>query len=251
MYVKPVSYVGQRNSYFCRQGINVSNACGTNPARFVCLIVVEKGELATLLSSSENPSHTTFEMTNALRDDYPFGTLQTIRFLQRAPQAVARLINERDLEADQGLFADVFWKPAERRVAKPKPKPENGDEPEPDDSPPSPPPRIQAYDLRHTNDGFDVFDNPSYEESLEYIDIRAGYASTSGNAINNHSRWDFDFAKPMQSGISVTVTGCNWEAIDPNHIRLFDIQRGFEVQVSGFDQRRDLAVTVRSRKNPD
>ena len=251
MYVKPVSYNVQRNSYFCRQGINVSNACRANPAHFVCLIVVEKGELANLLSTSENPSHTSFGMTDALRDDYPHGTLQTIRFLQLAPQAIARLINERDLEEDQGLFADVFWKPAERRVVRRKPKPNNGGDTEPEDPQPPQPARIQAYDLRQSKDGFDVSDNPIYQDSLEYVDVRAGYASTSGDAINNHSQWDFDFANPARSGISVTVAGCRWEAVEPNHIRLFDIHRGFELQVNGFDQRRDLAVTVRSRKIPD
>ena len=251
LYVKPVSYNGQRNSYFCRQGINVSTACSANPTHFVCLIVVEKGELANLLSTSENPSHTSFGMTNALRDDYPTGTLQTIRFLQRAPQAVARLISERDLEADQGLFADVFWKPAKRRVVKPRPKPDNGNDTEPEEPQPPNPPRIQAYDLRQSTDGFSVSDNPSYEDNLEYVDIRAGYASTYGNAINNHSQWDFDFTNPSRSGISVTVAGCSCEAVEPNHIRLFDIQRGFQLRVKGFDNRRDLAVTVRSRKNPD
>lgn len=251
LYVKPVNYNVRRNSYFCRQGINVSHACPANPVRFVCLLIAEKGELANLLSASENPSHTRFVMTDTLRDDYAFGTMQTIRFLQSAPQAIARLINERDLEPDQGLFADVFWKPAERRVVKQKPKPDNGSTTEPDDPPPPQPPRIQAYYLMQSADGFDIADNPSYEDSLEYVDIRAGYASTSGNAISSHSQWDFDFANPSRSAISVAATGCRWEALEPNHIRLSDIERGFELAVKGFDIRRDLAVTVRSRKFPD
>ena len=251
LYVKPVSYNVQRNSYFCRQGINVSNACRANPFHFVCLIVVEKGELANLLSTSENPSHTSFGMTDALRDDYPRGTLQTIQFLRRAPQAVARLISERDLETDGGLFADVFWKPAKDRIVKPEPKPDNGDDTDPPPPPPPPPPRIPAYDLRQSTDGFGVSDNPNYEDSLEYVDIRVGYASTSGNAIKNHSPWDFDFANPSRSSISISVAGCKWKVIESNHIRLFEIQREFEINVKGFDNRRDLAVTVRSRKVPD
>ena len=128
LFAKPVTYNVRRQSYFCRQGINVSEACSINPSRFVCLIVVEKGELATMLSAAENPSHTKFSVTDALRNDYAFGTFQTIRFLQLAPQAIARLIGDRDRETDVGLFADVFWKTAKRKTISPKPKPKKGEQ---------------------------------------------------------------------------------------------------------------------------
>ena len=248
MYGKSVGYNGRRHSYFCRQGINVSDACATNPPRFVCLVVIEKGELAIMLSASENPSHTRFGMTDRLRNDYAFGIFQTIKFLQLAPQAIARLISESDRETDQGLLSDVFWKPANRREIKPKPKPDNGDETGTQSPDPPPPQRVQAYELRQSEDGFDVTDNLSRQDDLEHIDIRAGYASASGDAIKNHSQWDFDFADPARSGISIHAAGCRWESETPNHLRLFDVQRDFKLHVSGFDSRRDLAVTVRSRK---
>ncbi len=248
MYGKSVGYNGRRHSYFCRQGISVSDACATNPPRFVCLIVVDRGELAIMLSASENPSHTRFGMTDRLRNDYAFGIFQTIKFLQLAPQAIARLINQADRESDQGLLSDVFWRVADRREIKRKPKDVKGDETgtEQPDSPP--PPRIQAYELRQSDDGFDVSDNVSSENDLEHIDIRAGYASASGDAIKNHSQWDFDFTNPTRSEISINGEGCRWESEAANHIRLFDVQHGFKLRVSGFDNRRDLVVTVRSRK---
>ena len=248
IFGRPVHYRTSRKSYFCRDGVNVASACSTNPAGFVFLVVIDRGDLANMLSAAENPSHTEFQRTDALREKYTHGTFQTIRFLQNASSAVARIL-ERDLEEeDPGLFADVFWKVSKnQQLTKQRRKRRRGENVDPP-PPPPPPPLPRPYALSQTAAGFTVLDNDDSESELEYLDVRAAYASSSGDGMKIHTRWDFDFGDPSATSIEIVANNCRWEPTESNRIRLTDLTEGYSLSVKGFDNKRDLTVTVRARR---
>ena len=193
-----VLYSTSRRSYLVRQGINVARACPRNPSHHVFFVIVNEGPLAQLLGDAENPSHTEFERTDAIKQGYRHGVMRTIQFVTSAPAAVKGWLDRRDDDFIAGLFGDVFWKvpivpdttkPRRRRkvvVAKGKTVGPSVDVPR----------RVPSIAISQSPGGFQVKDNPERERQIESVTIVAGYEGNRGDQFKTHSKHDFDFYLP-------------------------------------------------------
>lgn len=244
----------KRKSYFTRRGINIVDACKDNPDGFVFLIEIEDSDLAGMVGSAENPSHTNLDSRDKLRDLYATGSGVLINFLCQSPHGIAYAIEEDDREPDKTLLADVFWRPI------PKVKHENGKgevDPkgggEQTDPPVIDPPNRKPPMLRVNSvaSGFTVGKNPDRVDTPNEVSIKVAYARSESagrrtQALKVHDRLDFDFNELERSGLSVTTEGCKYEVRGPNELRLSDIDTGFHFRIEGFDTgRRDLVVDAR------
>ncbi len=249
VYGMPVRYRPRKRSYFTRQGVNVVEACQTNPDKYVFLLVPEQGPLSNMLAKAENPSHTKFVRTDVFVQDYAHGAMQTIVFLQNAPRAIAEKLDVEEDEPDRGLFSDMFWKvgreTARRRRTRRKSR--NGDTTDPTFNPP--PKRLPAFNISQTSRGFRLADSEQRTWGIEYVDVRVAYNSVRGDAFKNHEAWDFDFNNLNRSGLVLETQCCEVQTIEPNRIRLIEIEKGFSLRVVGFDSKRDLAIFARSYRS--
>ncbi len=256
LYGKPVSYRTRRRSYFSRQGVNVERACQRNPDGYVFLVAPSSGALSDMLASAENPAHTEFMGTDAIKQRYERGTMQTIRFLQTAPQGIAKVLEVEDDEPDQGLFSDVFWRPVTPKAnqsnrRRRNRRPIHTAEAQSDTPTVTVEKREPAFNMVKVESGFRVSDNPNRNwqiDELEFISISAGYEGVRGDPIKQHSHFDFDFTKPRQSGILIKNEGCEVNVIAANKIRLIDLEQNFAFVTEGFDVKRDLLIRATPRR---
>ncbi len=249
VYGKRVPYQTRRRSYLVRQGISVSGQCATNPPHRIFLIVVDQGSLAELMADAENPSHTHFERTDAVKENYQWGAMSTIRFATNTPAAIARLLDAKDEDSAASLFNDIFWKvpvanvapPKKRRRRKVVPEGESEQTTRKVSSNPRP------FTIQRHSSGFRLIDNDERKRDIERITVKAGFECSRGDPIKRHSKFDFDFQSLDASGLSVDPTLCEYEVVSHNEIRLTDIKDGFAFQIHGFDNNRDLTVRATSR----
>ena len=242
IYGKSVPYKTRRKSYLVREGINIGLECKTNPSQRVFFIVIEKGALANMMGAAENPSHTRFQLTNSIKQDYRRGAMKTIGFVTTAPIAISRMLDAKDEDTVATLFSDIFWKvPAPTDPPKSRPRQRvplgktEGPKVEVDR-------RIAPFFLTRINDGFQVADNAERNRGIESITIKAGFEGGRGDPIKQHSKFDFDFMDESVSGLNLDASGCQIERVGSNEIKLLEIEKGFSFRISGFDTRRDLTV---------
>lgn len=252
LFGKPVNR-GQRKrkSYFVRRGINIVDACKDNPNGFVFLVEVEDRNLAGLVGSAENPSHTNLTSREKLRDSYVRGSVALIEFLRLSPNGVAYAIEEDDREPDSTLLSDIFWRPKpkvedSRSKRKVNQADDSGQTVVPDiDVPPRKP---RALRISRGTSGFTVSRNPESDAALNEVVIKAAYARVAlagrqAHDFKSHDRLDFDFNEPSRSGLSLTHEGCKYEVRAANELRLSDLEMDFRFGIEGFDtSHRDLVI---------
>ena len=244
----------KRKSYFTRRGINIVDACKDNPDGFVFLIEIEDHNLAGMVGSAENPSHTNLTSRDKLRDLYGRRSGALIKFLRLSPNGIAYAIEDDDREPDKTLLADIFWRPIPKadNNGKRKVKPNRGGE---QTAPPViDPPNNRKPPMLRVNSvasGFTVGRNPDRDDTPIEVSIKVAYARSESagrrtQALKVHHRLDFDFNELERSGLSVTTEGCKYEVRGPNEFRVTDIDVGFHFRIEGFDTgHRDLVVDAR------
>jgi hypothetical protein len=248
LYGRTVPYTTRRKSYLVRQGIHVSDACATNPPHRIFIVVVETGPFAELLGSAENPSHSKFERTDAIRQRYRRGAMRTIGFVTGAPHAIVRILDRKDEDSVASLFGNIFWRVP--NVQPPRPRRRRRStvyKGETDEPTVIVEPRVSSFFLRQQRDGFQITDNPERVREIESITIKAGFEGSRGDPIKRHSKFDFDFLNHAATDLIVKGVGCEPEYVGHNEIRLQDIERNFTFQVHGFDTKRDLTVRATPR----
>ncbi len=244
VYCHRVPYPTRRRSYFVRQGIYVRQAGSRNPAQRVCLIVVEQGSLADLLGDAENPSHTNFVRTTKVRQLYRHGAMTTINFVKNSPVELIRKLDVQDDDSAGAIIAGFFPKVQERQEinARKRRVPVNQGE--------SATPTVEVIAtpkpilFNQVSNGFHIKDNAQSLTSVDSINIKAGFKGNRGNPFKNHSRFDFDFANPEESGLNFEANGCIVDVLSPNEVRLTNLEDTFDIRIDGFDVHRDLQVQV-------
>ena len=248
IYGQHVPYTTRRRSYLVRQGISVGRACATNPPHRVFLVVVEDGHLADLLGFAENPSHTSFERTDAIKQDYQRGAMNTIGFVTSSPAAFVRMLDAQDEDSAASLFNNIFWRVPDRSV---EPQPRRRKRVVRQGETVSPPVVVERnvtpFFLEKSRDGFHLRDNAEREREIESITIKGGFEGGRGDPIKSHSKFDFDFQNPKNSGLSMESSGCELEIVSNNEVRLNDLQKDFSFEIVGFDTKRDLTVRATPR----
>ena len=251
VYGQKVPYTVRQKSYLVRQGINVGRACRTNPPHRIFFVVVESGHLADMMGFAENPSHTNFERTDAIRQGYQRGAMNAIGFVTGSPSAIVRMLDAQNEDSAASLFSDIFWRVPDMVPDPPKRQRRvvvrRGESVMPDVAVER---RVRPFELEKWGDGFQIKDNLRRIREIESLTIRAGFDGGRGNPFKSHSRFDFDFSDAKGCGLTIDQSGCKADFIDKNEIRLSEIKKDFSFRISGFDTRRDLQVQATPRMGP-
>lgn len=237
---------------FIRGGIIISDVRSPRTRGIRALVVVEDGPLASMLGDSENPAHTQWQKDGSnFKGKYIYGPA-LINFVTHSVSEVVRHITANDTEEDRTLLADVFSIPAPPdeesapNVIRPHEVPKPGPNPPP--GPPPIPPRPHNIRISKIAGGFTVIPASPGSVLPKHLDIVVAYDVRRGNAFSKYRAADFDIG---QSPIDVETSGVEVLEKIGNRISLGIQDNDFKLSVRGFDERRDLRISVKLRPGGD
>ncbi len=240
-----------RKPQFVREGITIPEDRVSVVRGYTSIVVIEPGNLATLLGDSENPAHTEWEKNAAkFKGKYRWGPT-TIDFVRGSVTKLLNLLSQSDDEEDVTILSDIFYlnlpendeEVPDSRKRKDKQNPGNEINPEPD---PIPQPSHRNYRLTKCESGFVLqgTNAPTTGHLRFKVSVAYDFAGASkARAIKKYHKNDFDLGKAKNVNPPIMEKLDNVE-VGGNTIT-FSAEKGdFRLEVTGFDNRRDIIVNV-------
>ncbi|MEP7270615.1 MAG: hypothetical protein ABI882_03885 [Acidobacteriota bacterium] len=229
---------------FVREGIVISDVRARRLPGVLSLVVVDDPPLANLLGDCENPAHTQWQKEREhFRTKYTFAPAY-IEFVTRSVAELVGYLSGSDQKPDKYLLRDIFpligTSNTDGDDAKPEPrKRKKGESATPD---PKPEPKKRRFILSKVAGGFTVSAGDALLSSLAGLDIRVAYDRRRGSPLVKYSPNDFKLEEPP---IGVTYSGVKVTKQYLNRLTVKLTQPNFKLTLSGFDENRDLFVSIR------
>jgi hypothetical protein len=231
----------EADAYFVRDGITITGQGKRVGNKFVrAIVVIEEKVLVKLLGLAENPAHTEWQRNSShFRGKYEDGD-KVIAFIERTIDNLYTWLIKPAEGIDREMMRDVFYIEL----------PDGGDEPdEPDDEPGDElekpkPPRTEGktlpFVLEQEVGGFRLKKNPAVDGFVGSIRVETAYMVVKGSPLKRYSKYDFDLGR---NPITVTSSGVINLEYKENRLS-FNVKPDseFSVEVSGFDEERDLFI---------
>lgn len=234
---------------YVRDGITISDVRGRTTHGVASLVLITDRPLATLLGDSENPAHTQWQKDcSHYRHKYETG-VANIEFVANSVAEILRLITESDAEEDPTVLIDLFSLPMPKKedsTKAKKKKPKKADEPEAtnEDKPDLQPSKPKGFRVSKSKGGFSVTSGDPEAPQPEQLQIEVAYDDRTRNPLKSWYRTDFDLAK-LTIAVPDELAG-NAKVISAtgNHLIVKVLNPEFRINVTGFDERRNLYVRV-------
>lgn len=242
-----------RKPLFVREGITIPEDRVPTVRGYTSMVVIDSGGLATLLGDSENPAHTEWEKNaSQFKGKYRWGS-KTIDFVRLSVTKFLNLMSQGDDEEDMTILSDIFYLnlpendeevPETRKRRK---KQVVGPEPEPLIDPP-PPPKPRTYRLSKSLDGFSVKGPIDAFDGVRKYKVTVAYdfaGASKARALKLYHKNDFDLKTGKNVGAPVTENMKDVVATG-NTVTFSASSNDFNLEINGFDKRRDIIVDVAS-----
>jgi hypothetical protein len=195
--------------------------------------------VSRLLGDAENPAHTQWnERAERLRNNWQGGGM-VLRRVRAALHELHAVVFDRLDREDVDALVDFF------SIHKPS---RAGDAPKiiagrPPDLPETPP---RPFRVERRAGGFSILSNPAAPpaELPLKLHIRCAYDILSGNPFRRYSEYDFSF---FSTDIQFEKLYADCWPTDFNEFDLSARQAEFRVDVTGFDQHRDIIVVAEAQ----
>ena len=212
---------------FIRDGIVISDIRAPLMRGIRAIVTIDDPPLSEFLWQAENPSHTVWQ-GDQVKKDYASG-VGDLRFIRESVRQICNLVAAEDKEEDRRLLADIFPIPG---------KGKNGGDP--------PKPRPSYFTIRQVQGGFSVQQGGRPMPANSQAEVLVAYDVRRGNAISRYRKTDFRLDEPpihfQSEGIEIL------EATD-NRMVIKIVNPGrFRVTIAGFDENRQIYVTVPDKK---
>lgn len=207
------------------------------------IVVIEHSAIAELLGDSENPAHTQWQKEREhFRHKYIYGK-SYIEFVTHCISMFVRFLNAADQQADRNLLREIFSIPKKQESEHPKEKsrPRKRNKGEIIVDPPVIETRKQRFSLVKIAGGFTVTRGISDIPMPTSMKIDVAYDRRKGNPLKKYMPADF---KIGSSPIHIDTDAVTVVRQELNQIEIQIIKPDFRVTVSGFDENRDLFVSV-------
>jgi hypothetical protein len=234
---------GTACDFFFREGMALPEVQSKHSANIDLILLADDGELVRYLNYCEGKAHLDLyennEVREKLRDKGYSDGVAPKRFVKNLMQGMRTLVLPDTTRPDAKAFSSFFsTKRFEERMGQSKRSKttrivENVGEVKP---------RIRPFSIESLTDGFRVKSNKEFPTWP--VNLKLDVAYSDGSAKPAWSKHDFEFAKLKISqppGLAVTV--------NKNTMRVLDCQSDFEMQISGFDTRRELIVRATGTRN--
>ena len=231
-------------NYFIREGITISGISSFRDKGIRGMVVIDEGDLTTMIGDAENPAHTEWQKDSSkFRDKYVHGPT-TLNFVRFSLKEIIRRLMKPAEGVDKELLGDIFYvdipeeRPPEEKPQKTPDKDKRGDKPEtaPVIDVES---KIRPVLISQISGGVRIYNNPASARKISSVEVKFAYAVRKGNAILKYRLPDFDLGKKP---IEIKGSGY-WLIENSDNILKFEVtDPTFDLAVSGFDEHRDLIV---------
>lgn len=232
------------DNFFIREGIRISGITSFKDKGIRGMVVIDEGDLTTLIGDAENPAHTEWQKNSSkFREKYLHGP-RTLDFVKASLREIIRRLMKPAEGIDKELLGDIFYidipesRPPEEKPEKSPDKKKKGDK-KGDIPLPEIKTRTKPVLVSKISGGVRIFLNPDYPKKISSAEVRFAYAVRKGNAILKYRPPDFDLGKePMTiKGAGYTLTQAS------ENVLRFDLtDPSFDMYVTGFDEQRDLVI---------
>ena len=197
-------------------------------------LVADDPVISQLLGDSENPAHTQWnERAERLRANWT-GAHTVLRRIRAVLHEIHAVVADRIERDDPLALLDFFSIPRERAKT---PALRGAAEATKD----LPPPRPKPFRIQRRSGGFTLLPNPKVQpDSFPLkIHLRCAYDVLNGNPFRRFSDDDFSFFKDR---LKIERHNADCWPTDPNQIDIEARSPDFRIEVTGFDDNRDLVV---------
>jgi hypothetical protein len=244
-FVQRDGTLNSAENYFIREGIRISSIISFRDRGIRGMVVIDEGELTTLIGDAENPAHTEWQKDSSkFRNKYKHGA-KTLDFVKASLREIIRRLMRPPVGVDTEALKDVFYfdltrnVPTEEKPEKTRDRKEKGEKPGdgPDVDVIS---KVRPILLSKISGGVRVSHNPVSEKPVSSIEIRFAYGVRKGNPFTKYQRPDFDLAEGI---IKIGGSGFEITSTSENTLKADITGQDFEITVTGFDELRDLIVS--------
>lgn len=241
---------------YVRDGITISDVRGRTTHGVASLVLVTDRPLATLLGDSENPAHTQWQKEcSHYRHKYETG-VANIEFVANSVAEILRLLTESDVEEDPTVLIDLFSLPLPKKddslkTRKKKPKKEDDPDSTTDDPVELPPPKPKGFRVTKSKGGFSIASGDPEARQPEQLLVEVAYDDRTRNPLKSWYRTDFDLAKLSISSPKELAENIKLVSAGGNRLIAQVLKPEFKLNVTGFDERRNLFVRVLEQEATD
>jgi hypothetical protein len=226
---------------FIRGSITIPNEESNfrNRPAFAALVATEPN-VSRFLRDAENPAHTNWNGNADKLNERWRNAGPRLREIRRSLAQLHQLFDEAVDRRDNDALKALLFLPDQTG---PRPTPGSDSTKPPRDFPQLPSaPRL--FDIARRSGGFTLRAGAALAAVTLpiQIDVQAAYDLPIGNPFKKHSPYDFNFRIGQE--IKVNPTGASWQAPTANRLRLTIKQPNFAVEVTGFDDNRDLVIAA-------
>jgi hypothetical protein len=202
------------------------------PDSHAALVATDEA-ISKLLGDAENPAHTQWnERAEKLRLGWEGGA-SALRRVRAALPELYGLVAERIERDDPLALLEFFSIPRSDRAGETRPvagRPDN-----------LPAPTPKPFRIEKRVGGFAILPNGGIlaDQFPMKLRVRCAYDILSGNPYKRYSEYDFSF---YSSALEIAKENADYWAVQGNELEVVARGPEFKVEVSGFDQNRDLII---------
>jgi hypothetical protein len=240
-------YLGPDNNkttrpVFIREGITISNVRrATRMSGIRALVIVNHKPLASLLGDSENPAHTEWQKGSKTFTSKHLNGRSYIDFVSNSVSRLVNALSAEEGEKDPYLLSDIFSLPlsGDGRNTQPDAKNAIDKDKKPVSKKPEPKDHHKPllFTISKTKNGFKITPNAIFDDLPFTFKILTAYNVRKGNPFKKYNNVDFQIKDSM-----ITSKGLQVVKVEGNEILLKATLPDFEIEVKGFDNKRDLIV---------
>jgi len=229
---------------FIREGLIIGKA-GTFSARGVrALVVIDKAPLTNLLGDAENVSHSEWRQnSDKFHGKYEHGP-STLIFVRKSLNELVSRLNQKRVIDEPDLLVDFFSvasEPENPEVKPKKPLKKPGKKILPEKVIlPKPKPALVNIE-KIAGGGVKISRNAVNAERIERISLEFAYDTGENDPFAKYSPWDF---KLESKEMKIESKGIQNIEKSGQNINCEITENEFEINVFGFDPRRDVKVCV-------
>lgn len=238
VYLKKCLGLKRPEEFYIRSGITIVGIRTLGSRGVRGMLVAEDDIISTFLGDAETPAHTEWnERTEGFKGKYE-NAVRILRFIRKSMGKIATILEEPPKERQRDFLKEIFSVPSK--------VPEEGTAITRKPKIPEIPLKPAAFEVTKINRGFRV----SLSRTDIGFPIRAritvAYDVRRGNPFKQYNPYDFDLGRGL---MTVKSRRCKILSKNRQIIEIEVRKKNFNLEVTGFDSKKDLVVNVKEEKD--
>jgi hypothetical protein len=239
VFIQKDEKLPRNEEFYIRSGITISEIKMLRGSNIRALLTAEDDAIARFLGDSESPAHTNWkERTENFKQKYQ-NAVFTLRYIRGSLRDIALILDVPSAARDPDFLKEIFHIPEKRGEAV-------GEDPEPL-VPPDDLKRQGLFIIHRQPGGFRLSLEKNEQFQPFLICVEVAYDTKTGNPFSRYDPLDFMFDRENTGygKINPQVKEAQIRKIENNKIFLSVENPKFELKTTGFDENRDIVISVK------